>query len=314
MARMDFSPEDKVLGALPMFHSFGLVLGTMLPLFYGIPAIYYPSPLHFRLVPEMVYDQNCTITFGTDAFLLRYGKFAHPYDFFKTRYVFAGGEKLRDETRELWMQKFGIRIIEGYGTTEASPLVSTNTLMHYAAGTVGRFVPGMEYRLEKVPGIKQGKRLFVKGPNVMLGYLKVDNPGVIVPPADGGEGWYDTGDLVEVDETTGTLSIIGRLKRFAKVAGEMISLTAIEAAIQDAWQDDRHAVVALPDAHKGEKLVWVTTSPTLKREDAVKLMKSKGCPALWVPTALVRMERLPTLATGKPDYVSLLKNELVLKA
>ena len=223
--RIDFSAQDIIFNALPMFHSFGLTAGTLLPLFSGMRAFFYPTPLHYRIVPEMVYETNATIMFGTNTFLKGYARFAHPYDFYSIRYVFAGAEKLHDDTRRDWSERFGIRVLEGYGATETSPVLASNTPMQNKAGSVGQFLPGVEYKLIPVPGVEKGQRLVVKGDNVMLGYLLHNKPGVIqVPSAELGPGSYDTGDIVQVDEE-GFITIQGRAKRFAKIGGEMISLT-----------------------------------------------------------------------------------------
>ena len=167
-ARIDFSSQDVILNALPLFHSFGLTAGTLLPLLSGMRTFFYPSPLHYRIVPEIAYDVNATIMFGTNTFLAGYARFAHPYDFYSVRYVFAGAEKLKDETRRVWTDKFGVQVFEGYGATETSPVLATNTPIDMRAGTVGRFLPGIEYALDPVPGV-EGGRLSVRGPNVMLG-------------------------------------------------------------------------------------------------------------------------------------------------
>ncbi|WP_455202820.1 AMP-binding protein, partial [Kaarinaea lacus] len=236
--------------------------------------------------------------------LAGYAKNAHPYDFYSVRYVFAGAEKLKDEVRELWENKFGVRIFEGYGATECSPVIAVNTPMGNKAGTVGRFLPAMEYYLDPVPGLKSGARLYVKGPNVMLGYLLLDNPAKLVPPvSDQGEGWYDTGDIVEVDES-GYVTIRGRLKRFAKIAGEMVSLTAVEALASKVWPDAQHAAVATPDERKGEQIVLMTTQKDADRQAVLQQAQRENMSELNVPRSIMHVVAVPVLGTGKTDYVA----------
>jgi acyl-[acyl-carrier-protein]-phospholipid O-acyltransferase/long-chain-fatty-acid--[acyl-carrier-protein] ligase len=297
-ARIDFNPTDTVFNALPVFHSFGLTGGLLLPLLSGVRVFLYPNPLHYRVVPELVYDRNATILFGTDTFLAGYAKAAHPYDFYSVRYVFAGAERVRHETRRTWQNRFGLRIFEGYGATETSPVISTNTPMHYRAGTVGRLLPGIRHRLVPIAGITKGARLEVSGPNVMLGYLKPENPGVLEPPPD---GWYDTGDIVDID-ADGYLTIVGRAKRFAKIAGEMVSLAAVEAQATALWPDNRHAAVALPDARKGEQIILVTDSPRARRDVILAHVQVNGGTELAVPRTVMTVDAVPVLGSGKTDY------------
>ena len=299
-ARVDFNPSDMVFNALPVFHSFGLTGGLILPLLSGIKSFQYPSPLHYRIVPELVYSTNATIMFGTDTFLSGYARSSHPYDFYSVRYVFAGAEKVKAETRQVWMDKFGIRIFEGYGATETSPALSTNTAMHYRAGTVGRLLPGIDHRLDPVPGIDEGGRLVVSGPNVMKGYLLADRPGVLVPPDD---GWYDTGDIVDFD-ADGFVTIKGRAKRFAKIAGEMVSLSAVEAHASEVWPGLAHAVVSIPDPRKGEQLVLITERQDAGRKDLLDHGKAKGLSEIMIPRTILSVDKVPVLGTGKTDYVS----------
>lgn len=306
-ARIDFSARDVVLNALPMFHSFGLTGGTLLPLLSGIRAFYYPSPLHYRIIPELTYEINATILFGTNTFLAGYARHAHPYDFYSIRYVFAGAERLADDTRRAWIDKFGLRIFEAYGATETAPGLTTNTPMDYRAGTVGRLLPGIETHLEPVPGIEEGGRLEVRGPNIMLGYLLADNPGVLVPPATKrGPGWYDTGDVVAFDED-GYLSILGRAKRFAKVGGEMVSLAAAEQLAGDVWPGKAHAVVAVLDKTKGERLVLLTEHLDASRQTLLKHARSEGVGEIMVPQKVMVVATIPLLGTGKIDYAKALE-------
>ena len=246
----------------------------------------------------MVYDCNATILFGTDTFLSGYAKVAHSYDFYSVRYIFAGAEKVRDETRRIWSEKFGVRILEGYGATETSPVLATNSPMHYKAGAVGRFLPGIEYELEPVPGIDDGGKLIVSGPNIMKGYLRAENPGVLEPPEN---NRYDTGDIIEID-AEGFATIKGRAKRFAKIAGEMVSLSAVESQAAAVWPDFAHAVVSLPDARKGEQLVLLTENEAAGRDALLEHAKSNGIVELMVPREIHSVAKMPVLGTGKLDY------------
>ena len=297
---IDFGPTDIVFNALPLFHSFGLTCGTLLPLLSGIRTFLYPSPLHYRIVPELVYDTNATIMFGTDTFLAGYARFAHPYDFYSVRYVFAGAEKLRDETRRVWGQQFGVRIFEGYGATETAPVLAMNTPMQNRPDSVGRLMPGIEHRLESMPGIEDGGRLWVAGPNIMSGYLLADMPGELQPPAD---GWYDTGDIVELDDK-GFVIIKGRAKRFAKIGGEMISLAAVEGVVARLWPDFGQVVVNIPDERKGEQLVLLTENPDASRDELAAFARAEGLSSLAIPKTLVKVDKIPLLGTGKTDFVT----------
>ena len=300
-ARIDFGRSDKVFNVLPVFHSFGLTVGLMLPLVSGVQIYLYPSPLHYRTVAELIYGVNATIMFGTDTFLAGYARVAHPYDFRSLRYILAGAEPVKESTRRTYMEKFGLRILEGYGVTETAPALALNTPMFNKFGTVGRILPGMEARLEKVEGVEEGGRLFVRGPNVMLGYLKVDNPGVLEPPE---EGWHDTGDIVTIDEQ-GFVAIKGRAKRFAKVAGEMISLSAVEALASDLWPNAPSAVIAVPDARRGERLILVTQQKNASRAEIQAFAKAKHASDLMIPSDVWTVDKLPMLGSGKVDNISL---------
>jgi len=306
-SRIDFSAQDRALNALPLFHSFGLTAGMILPITSGVKTFFYPSPLHYRVVPEIAYETNATLIFGTNTFLAGYARFANSYDFYKLRYVFAGAEKLQDEVRQTWQDKFGVRIFEGYGATEASPVIAGNSPMANRSGTVGQLMPGMEYQLLDVPGLTEGKRLVVRGPNIMQGYLLNDNPGVLVPPSHNNQlGWYDTGDIVTFDDE-GFIKICGRAKRFAKIAGEMVSLSSIESLASKIWPNALHAAIAIPDSRKGEQVVLLTTSENTDRSAFIGEAKNAGISDISVPRKIMAIEKMPVLGTGKIDYVSVSK-------
>lgn len=300
-ARIDFNSSDVVLNALPVFHSFGLTGGTLLPILGGVKTLLYPSPLHYRIVPALAYDANATIMFGTDTFLAGYARMAHNYDFYSLRYIFAGAERVRDETRRAYADKFGLRILEGYGATEAGPVIAVNTPMFFQAGSVGQILPGMEARLDPVPGIEEGGRLSIRGPNIMAGYLKADAPGQLQPPV---EGWHDTGDIVTIDER-GFVTIRGRAKRFAKIGGEMVSLPAVEGYAAAVWPEAEHAVVTRADPRKGEQLVLLTTAPGANATMLQAWARANGVAELMIPRDIRILEALPVLGTGKLDYVTM---------
>ncbi len=299
-ARIDFGREDKVFNVLPVFHSFGLTVGLILPLVSGVRIYLYPSPLHYRTVAELIYGVNATIMFGTDTFLSGYARVAHPYDFRSLRYILAGAEPVKEATRRTYMEKFGLRILEGYGVTETAPALALNTPMFNKFGTVGRLLPGMEARLEKVEGVEEGGRLYVRGPNVMLGYLKVENPGVLEPPE---QGWHDTGDIVTIDEQ-GFVAIKGRAKRFAKIGGEMVSLAAVEALAAELWPNAPSAVSAVPDLRKGERLIMMTQQKDATRAAFQSFAKAKHASDLMIPAEVWVVEALPMLGSGKVDIVA----------
>jgi acyl-[acyl-carrier-protein]-phospholipid O-acyltransferase/long-chain-fatty-acid--[acyl-carrier-protein] ligase len=299
-ARLALSPRDSLLNVLPVFHAYGLTGGTILPLLVGVRVFLYPSPLHFKQIPETAAKIRPTIMFATDTFLTAYARAAGGDDFQSLRLIVAGAERVRTETRRIWRERFGAEIVEGFGLTEASPVVALNTASHGRHGTVGRAVPGLQIRLEPVEGIAEGGRLWVSGPNVMAGYMLAERPGVLVPPHN---GWHDSGDIVSVDRD-GFIEIRGRAKRFAKIAGEMVSLGAIEVVVHALWPEAHHAVVSVPDRRRGERIVLVTTAAEAEPGALRRAGKEAGLAELMVPADIVRLPELPLLGSGKTDYAA----------
>ncbi|BCN92275.1 hypothetical protein THMIRHAM_00600 [Thiomicrorhabdus immobilis] len=297
-AMLNLLPTEKIFNALPTFHCFGLTAGMLWPLLKGAKLFMYPSPVHYGIVPEMVYQTNSHYVFGTDTFFSGYARKADSFDFYSIRALIAGAERLRPETREMYANKYHQPIFEGYGVTETTPVLAVNIPTAFKHGSVGQFVPGVEYRLEPVPGIEEGGRLYVKGPNIMLGYLMPNQPGVLQPPLD---GWHDTGDIVDVDKD-GYVWIKGRAKRFAKIGGEMVSLTAVENYINQASPEGHHVVVAVPDERKGEQLVLVTDDVTLSRQTVTDAAKAALVSELMIPKTVILVEKVPVLGTGKTNY------------
>jgi acyl-[acyl-carrier-protein]-phospholipid O-acyltransferase/long-chain-fatty-acid--[acyl-carrier-protein] ligase len=301
-AKLDFNALDRLLNVLPLFHSFGLTAGALTPLLSGMFSFLYPSPLHYRVIPEVAYDINATVLFATNTFLAGYAKHAHPYDFYSVRLAFAGAEKLMAETRQVWSDKFGIRVLEGYGVTEASPALAVNTPMHCRHGSVGRLLPGIRHQLEPVAGIAAGGRLHVAGPNVMQGYLLPGEPGKLVPPSSAfGAGWHDTGDVAEVD-AEGYVFIRGRVKRFAKIGGEMVSLAAVEEIAGRLWPENLHAAASLPDPQKGERIVLVSDYPGAGRAQLLAHARREGYSEIHLPRTVHVVATMPVLAAGKIDH------------
>lgn len=299
-AVLDLTPSDILFNAMPVFHCFGLTVGMLLPLTRGINVFLYPSPVHYRVVPEMVYDSNATILIGTDTFFNGYARYAHPYDFNSVRLAVAGAEKLKESTRRLYADKFCVSIMQGYGVTEASPVISFNTLIEHKEGSVGKAFPAIECKIEPVSGLEKGGRLLIKAPNVMLGYMKIDNVGVIQPQDE----WYDTGDIVEIDDD-GFITIVGRAKRFAKIAGEMVSLAIAEELAFKLYPDCAHATIAVADERKGENIILCSEYENLSREDLLKLAQDNGLPEISLPKKIIYIQEIPRLGSGKINYPEL---------
>ncbi len=294
---------DILFNPLPTFHCFGLTVGSLMPLLLGIKIVCHPTPLQPHEIVKRIRATGATILLSTDTFISQYARAGDQGDLNSLRLAVCGAERLRDETRALLRKKYAIELLEGYGVTEASPVVAANQIEANRSGTVGKLMAGMQARLEPVEGIAHAGRLFVKGPNIMLGYIKPDKPGVIQPPEG---GWHDTGDVVSIDEE-GFVAIKGRLKRFAKIGGETVSLAVVESIASALWPDFSHAAIAIPDGRKGEQIVLMTTNKDANRLELVGWANNHGVAELAVPRRILPVDDIPVLGTGKTDYVSVEK-------
>lgn len=293
------NPAWVMFNPLPTFHCFGLTGGVLLPLLTGMKAFEYPSPLHTKQIPPLLKDAKASILLATDTFVNQYARSAERDELAGLEFIVCGAEKVREETHNLIAERFGpIPVLEGYGATEAAPVIAVNKPLDNRRGTVGGLLPGIETRLEPVEGIPGGGRLYVRGPNVMAGYLAAGG-GIEAP--DG--GWHDTGDVVDVTDD-GWVKILGRVKRFAKIGGEMVSLTAAEDLASAVWPDSRHAVVSLPDPKKGERLVLVTDRNDAAPGPLLAHAQAIGAPEIAVPRKIIKASEVPVLGTGKTDYVA----------
>lgn len=301
---------DTIFNALPMFHSFGLTVGTLFPLLEGAKLFLYPSPLHYRVISEIVYEIGASVMFGTDTFFRGYAKIAHPIDFHNIRFMFGGAEAIKPDTRNMWVERFGIRVMEAYGSTECSPVVTANNRIFNRFGSIGKLLPKIQHKIVPVDGIENGGELVVKGPNVMMGYIMPDNPGVLVP-LEG--GWYHTGDVVNIDEI-GFVFIKDRIKRFAKIGGEMVSLNAVDEMVHNAYANSgaeySYGVVSVPHESKGEQIVLVTNNKDVTQDGLHSFIRSNGMSELYLPRIILYHDSLPVFATGKADNVTLKKQVL----
>ncbi len=295
---IDLNNQDRILALMPVFHAFGLTAAILNALFHGTRIFLYPSPLHYSVIPELIYDKEITILFGSNTFLRGYSKYANPYDLRSLRYIFAGAEKLQDNLRRVYEEKFGIRIFEGYGTTEASPLIAFNIPMYNKLNTVGRFLPSIEYKLQNLPEMPTNQELWIKGDNVMLGYITAENPGFIEPVQD---GWLNTGDVVTIDDE-GFITIVGRTKRFAKIGAETVPLNVIEKLANQIWPKSTNACISIPDKQKGEMLLLISENSNASLNELREAAQEEEINPLWVPKSLKIIPNIPLLGSGKINY------------
>jgi len=302
-AHIDLYDSDVLFNPLPAFHCFGLNVGLILPLIAGVKVVCHPTPLQPREIVRRIRECGATILLSTDTFITQYARAGEKDDLASLRLAVCGAERVRDETRALFRRKYEMDILEGYGVTEASPVVAANQIEANRSGTVGRFMAGMESRLKPAEGIPNAGVLEVRGPNIMLGYINPENPGAISPPPG---GWYNTGDVVSIDEE-GFITIRGRIKRFAKIGGETVSLSVVENCAAALWPDNHHAAVALPCPPKGEQIVLVTDFQGARRMDLLAWAQNHGVSELAIPRKILTVSALPVLGTGKTDYVAVEK-------
>ena len=296
---MDFGILDSFFNAIPIFSSLGLIAGTLLPLLRGIKVFLYHSPLHYKMVSELVYDTNSTVLLGTDTFLNGYAKNAHPYNFYAIRYVIAGIEKLKEETIKIWEDNFGKRIFEAYGTTETSSTISINTPMYFKEYSVGKFLPSIECKLESTTVFVGASHLLVKGPNIANWYI--EKKQLVSTKVDG--LWFDTGDIVEIDDDK-FIFIKGKSKRFTKVDGESVSLTELEFNISNIWKDSKHTLLSILVDGKKE-IVLFTTNQSATLQQLEKKVQEQKIENFVLPNRIIIVERIPIIGTGATDYVKL---------
>ena len=299
-AHVEIEPSDKFFNPLPTFHCYGLTAGALWPILNGHPVVFHPSPLQTKIIPKRIFETGSTVLFATDTFLSQYMRASAEGGMSSLRIAVCGAERVREETRQTAQKRFGFEVLEGYGVTEGSPVLAANQPGDIRAGTVGKMLPGVEARLEPVEGLEGAGRLHVRGLNIMKGYLSPDQPGVIIPPAG---GWHDTGDIVAIDEN-GYVSIRGRLKRFAKIGGEMVSLAVVENCAAAVWPDNLHAAAILPDPRKGEQVILVTDKKDAERSLLLAWSQSHGVPEIAVPRKIIEVDDIPVLGTGKVDYLA----------
>ncbi len=298
-AHVQLEPTDIFFNPLPTFHCYGLTAGALWPIISGYPVVFHPSPLQTKIIPQRIFDTSSTVLFATDTFLQQYMRASNEGGMSSLRIAVCGAERVRDETRQTAEKQFSFEVLEGYGVTEASPVLAANQPGDPRPGTVGKMLQGVETRIEPVEGLEGAGRLHVRGPNIMKGYLSPDEPGVLKPPPD---GWHDTGDIVSIDDG-GYVSIRGRMKRFAKIGGEMVSLTVVENCASTVWPDNRHAAAILPDPKRGEQIILVSDYAKADRALLLAWAQSHGVPELAVPKKIVSVEEIPVLGTGKTDYL-----------
>jgi acyl-[acyl-carrier-protein]-phospholipid O-acyltransferase/long-chain-fatty-acid--[acyl-carrier-protein] ligase len=306
--------NDKILGILPFFHSFGFTGTLCLPTTIGMGVVFHPNPLEARAIGALVSQYAVTFLLATPTFLQSYTRRCSPEDFGSLQYVMAGAEKLPERVSIAFEDRFGVRPLEGYGCTECSPAVTVNTRDFRAAqfrqvgakrASIGHPLPGISVRIvspETMGRLPQGETglLLVRGPNVMKEYLNRPEKTAEVLR----DGWYNTGDIAMMDED-GFVRITDRLTRFSKIGGEMVPHIKIEDKLHEisGSMEQIFAVTAIPDERKGERLIVLHTLPNERLQECLAQLSKSDLPALWKPRPdqFVHVDSLPYLGTGKLD-------------
>ncbi len=299
--RFHFSPEDIFLSSLPYFHVFGLTVNFWLPLFHGARILTYANPLDYRVICEIVRDHKPSLMVGTPSFFWGYLRKSEKGDFDSLRIAMVGADKCPDSLRESFKEKHGKDLLEGYGATECSPVISVNSPEDNRPGSVGKPIHGVQVRIEHYEtgeecGPGEDGRILVKGGNVMKGYFDdFEQTSMHIR-----QGWYDTGDMGNLDED-GYLWHVGRIKRFVKVGGEMISLVKIESILEKIIPEDiQCCIVEIPDSTKGAKIIAVTTEKL--EEKAILKVMADQLPKIALPKQFLVIEDLPKMGSGKIDF------------
>lgn len=318
-SRLDLDHDDKILGCLPLFHSFGSTVTLWYPMLEGIDLVTYPSPLEPPKLAELIEEYKVTLLLATPTFLRGYMRRVDPEKLDTIKFVVTGAEKLPKRLAEAFESKFQKKVMEGYGLTETSPVTNVN-IPNVAAqdkselikserfGSVGQFLPGIAVKITEpnddspLP-IDSSGMIWLRGPNIFKEYLNLASQTKEVIK----DGWFRTGDIGRVDED-GFLYIEGRLSRFSKIAGEMVPHETVESHINkalgyDSEDEKKIAVIGIPDEAKGEALILLSTEEM--SDESVKSLRQKlldsGVAALWIPKKIIKVDSIPSLASGKLD-------------
>jgi acyl-[acyl-carrier-protein]-phospholipid O-acyltransferase/long-chain-fatty-acid--[acyl-carrier-protein] ligase len=299
---LPLSSDERIMSILPLFHVFGHTINFWLPMTTGMTAITYANPLDYKTVPEIIRKEKATIIAATPIFFAGYLRESHQGDFDSLHLVMAGADKTPDGLRQGFREKHGIELFEGYGTTETSPAISFNTPSANRPGSIGKVLPGVEVKiadlLTDAPlAVGTEGRILVRGDLVMKGYLDPEQTAAVI-----NDGWYDTGDMGLLDDD-GYLWHKGRLKRFVKIGGEMVSLVKVEAALEELLPAGIDCcVVDIPDETRGAAIVVVLTAE-IDKEQILEQLK-KVLSQIEIPKNFMVIEEIPKMGSGKADFRS----------